>query len=97
MVGIRSAIYFSFMVVTGSVWGLLSALARVLPVRPRFTFISQWAILNVAMLKVICGLGYRVEGRENVPKEPCVILSKHQSTWETMIMQLLFPPVTWVL
>jgi 1-acyl-sn-glycerol-3-phosphate acyltransferase len=32
-----------------------------------------------------------VIGRENMPAEPCVILSKHQSAWETMTLQDCVP------
>ena len=39
----------------------------------------------------------RVIGRENVLKEPCIIISNHQSTWETLAFQTIFPAHTWVL
>ena len=34
---------------------------------------------------------------ENAPSEPTVILSKHQSAWETIAFQAIFPPQAWVL
>ncbi len=37
------------------------------------------------------GIDYRVEGRENIPDRPAVILSKHQSAWETVVLQQVFP------
>lgn len=37
------------------------------------------------------GIRPRVIGLENMPKEPCVILAKHQSAWETMTLQDLVP------
>lgn len=46
---------------------------------------------------VICGVRYRVIGAENIPRVPCVILSKHQSAWETMALQTIFPPQVWVM
>lgn len=46
---------------------------------------------------VICGVRYRVIGAENIPQQPCVILSKHQSAWETMAWQTIFPPQVWVM
>ena len=39
----------------------------------------------------ILGIRPKVIGLENMPKEPCVILSKHQSAWETMTLQDLVP------
>ena len=58
---------------------------------------SQWSVFNLWLLKVICGIRYEVEGGENVPDEPCVIMCKHQSSWETLALQVLFPPQVWVL
>jgi phosphoglycolate phosphatase-like HAD superfamily hydrolase len=36
-------------------------------------------------------------GKENIPTTPCVIISNHQSTWETIGLQQVFPHQTWVL
>lgn len=43
------------------------------------------------MLKVICHLDYKLFGAENIRKDRNgVILSKHQSTWETFYLPVLF-------
>jgi 1-acyl-sn-glycerol-3-phosphate acyltransferase len=34
----------------------------------------------------------RIEGRENIPKEACIVFVKHESTWETLFVQTLFAP-----
>jgi 1-acyl-sn-glycerol-3-phosphate acyltransferase len=36
-------------------------------------------------------------GAENIPKKPTIVLSKHQSAWETLAFQQIFPPQVWVL
>jgi 1-acyl-sn-glycerol-3-phosphate acyltransferase len=51
----------------------------------------------VRLARSILGIGWRVEGSENLPSRPAVILSKHQSAWETMAFQLIFPPQVLVL
>jgi len=43
------------------------------------------------------GIRYRVLGVENIPCEPCVVLSKHQSAWETLAFQVIFPPQVYVI
>lgn len=48
------------------------------------------------LVKVICGLDYRVEGLENVPQGPCVLASKHQSAWDTFIFLVFFPSIAYV-
>jgi 1-acyl-sn-glycerol-3-phosphate acyltransferase len=40
---------------------------------------------------------YRVVGRDNLPTRPAVVLSKHQSTWETLAFQEILPPLVWVM
>lgn len=68
-----------------------------LPFRIRDRIIKQWVRNQIWMLKVLCGVRYEVEGRENIPKSGgMIVLSKHQSTWETFAFQLVFPPIVWV-
>jgi 1-acyl-sn-glycerol-3-phosphate acyltransferase len=38
-----------------------------------------------------------VLGAENLPRSPAIVLSKHQSAWETLAFQSIFPPLVWVL
>ena len=48
-------------------------------------------------LRVLCGLKYTVEGRENLPAGNHVIFMKHSSTWETYAIMILFQPLVWVM
>lgn len=68
-----------------------------LPALWRYYLITSWSHFFIWWAKVSCGLKYQVIGRENIPTEPCVILCNHQSTWETIFMQVLLPPQSWVL
>ena len=45
----------------------------------------MWCVEN------ILGIRANIRGLENMPAEPCVILSKHQSAWETVALQDLVP------
>jgi len=49
------------------------------------------------LARVICGVRYQVLGAEHIPSTPAIVLSKHQSAWETMAFQQIFPPQVWVL
>lgn len=49
-----------------------------------------WVRGTLLLLRLICGLSYRVEGLENLPAEPVVVASKHQSIWETMAFCHIF-------
>jgi 1-acyl-sn-glycerol-3-phosphate acyltransferase len=48
-------------------------------------------------LRALCGIRWTVEGHEHLPATPSVILSKHQSAWETLAFQQIFPPQVHVL
>jgi 1-acyl-sn-glycerol-3-phosphate acyltransferase len=58
---------------------------------------SYWAHFSLFWLKLTCNLGFEVRGRENIPNHPSIILCKHQSAWETIALQVIFPPQIWVL
>ncbi len=75
--------------------GLLVAL--LMPQLSRNRFLTGWPRAIIWWQKVVCGLRYEVIGRENIPERNGVLLSKHQSAWETFALQLVFPPQTWVL
>ncbi len=63
----------------------------------RYRVTSGWAHIMLFLTRVICGVRYRVLGMENIPKTPSIVLSKHQSAWETLAFQQIFPPQVWVL
>lgn len=68
-----------------------------LPPLPRYRILSRWGHVVIWMARVVVGIRFQVEGLENLPKDPCVILSKHQSAWETIAFQQIFPPLSFVL
>lgn len=76
---------------------LLSPLFLLTPYRVRYFYMTRWGRFAIWWLRVTCGLDFRVEGRENIPAEASIILANHQSAWETLVMQQIFPPQTWVL
>jgi 1-acyl-sn-glycerol-3-phosphate acyltransferase len=56
-----------------------------------------WCDWAVWWARVTCGIRFRVIGREHIPAGACVVLSKHQSAWETLYVQSLFYPAATVL
>jgi 1-acyl-sn-glycerol-3-phosphate acyltransferase len=63
----------------------------------RCKFILIWNRFVIFWLKITCGVRYQVFGAENLPKQPYVALSKHQSQWETVFLQAFLFPVSFVL
>lgn len=94
---IRSFLFLILYGGTAILFSLIGVLIWPLPFKQRYWVVSRWAVMNIWLLKIICGLRLEVEGRDNIPTEPCVILCKHQSAWETLALQAVFPPQVWVL
>lgn len=94
---VRSCLFALLQIVVTPLFALIALLTFPFKPHTRFRIISQWSRLMVAAARVICGIRYRVLGSENMPHEPCVVLSKHQSAWETLAFQVIFPPHVWVL
>ncbi len=94
---LKSLLFSIFMIASTVVVATLGLLLFLLPFKPRFAVIRTFAVMNIFLLKHLCGLDYVIEGQENIPTGTAIIFSKHQSTWETLALQLIFPPLTFVL
>lgn len=66
-----------------------------LPLKTRYKIITSWAKSNVTVLKYVCKVDYKLEGMENIPQGAAVVLSNHQSTWETLALQKFLPEQVW--
>lgn len=94
---LRSAVFEAVRLALTVVFALISLLTFAFQPLTRYRIITAWSHLIVALAQVICGVRYRVIGRENLPDEPSIVLSKHQSAWETLAYQVILPPQVWVL
>ena len=97
MLLLRSLLYF-----VGSIIRLIlisfSGLLLIFASYPtRQKYLSQWAIFCMWWLKITLNIKTNVVGRENIINSSCIIISNHQSTWETLAFQTIFPAHTWVL
>ena len=93
----RSLLFFLSMLIITPIFTILIILFIPLSGVTRSRVASYWAHLSLFLLKVTCNLGFEVRGRENIPNHPSIILCKHQSAWETIALQVIFPPQIWVL
>jgi 1-acyl-sn-glycerol-3-phosphate acyltransferase len=76
---------------------LLALMLIPLPAPKRSQIVAGWARFVMRWLALTCNLKYRVIGANNILRHPCIILAKHQSAWETIAFQAIFPPQIWVL
>ena len=97
MVLLRALLFYAGLVLATLIFAPVSLVLLAVPLHRRFRIMSQWSVFNLWWLRLTCGLTYEVRGREHVPDGPCIILCKHQSAWETLALQQVFPAQVWVL
>jgi 1-acyl-sn-glycerol-3-phosphate acyltransferase len=99
MVLLRSLVYFLLMALSILLMGLpLALLGWAMPMSWRHGIGNAWGQVNLWLMHGVCGLTYRVKGMEHIPPGGSVIMSKHQSTWETIALRAMLPKSqAWVL
>ncbi len=92
--GLRAVAFYTVYVFTAGLWGAVVLLVGwALPYRARFAFgVSVWSHFALLWLRLTCGVSARVIGAENIPSRPCIVFSRHESSWETLFLQSLFKP-----
>jgi 1-acyl-sn-glycerol-3-phosphate acyltransferase len=95
---LRSLVFALFQSIVTPVYALAVVLMFWLPPVPRFRFITGWCWLNLFAARWICGIRHRIVGAENIPPRTSahIVMSKHSSTWETLALNFLFPPLAFV-
>ena len=91
LAGLRSAAFVVFLALTVIPWGTAAVLYSIVARSDRLYWMcAGWLRVATWGAKAICGVHARVQGRENLPDGAVVMLSKHQSTWETFAMLAIF-------
>jgi 1-acyl-sn-glycerol-3-phosphate acyltransferase len=98
---LRSMLFLlGYFAVTG-LYGTLALFLWVLPRHWQHRIIISWTTVVIYWLRITCGVKWQVHGREHLAacrdRGPLVVLSKHQSTWETLFLQNLFYPTSTIL
>nr|WP_246265291.1 lysophospholipid acyltransferase family protein [Aromatoleum diolicum] len=93
----RSLLFAIVLAIVTPPYAIFGVLTFPFPPRVRHRIITSWAPLVMWFVWHLLGIRYKVIGSENIPRVPSVIFSKHQSAWETMALQVIFPPLCFVL
>lgn len=67
------------------------------PFRVKWAVAATWGHFTLWAGRVVCGMDVSTEGKENIPDEPAVFLTKHTTAMETYWQIAELPPSTWVL
>lgn len=99
MILVRSLLYYALLMLSVAVFGLwILAVSLFGPVSSVDRAATRWGLLNLWLLRWICNLDYRLTGLDNLPNRACIVMSKHQSAWETIALRGLLPDAqSWVL
>ncbi len=92
----RSIVFWIWQILATLLMGGPVLLCSLFSFKVSYFFALTWIRMNVYGLRFICGVKWHVQGREHIPEKPCVVLCKHQSTWDTYFMPILFVPSTYV-
>ncbi|MDF3047783.1 MAG: 1-acyl-sn-glycerol-3-phosphate acyltransferase [Candidatus Midichloriaceae bacterium] len=91
MNSIKSAAFLIFLATWSVLSGLLGTITFLSFNRKIISRVGYlWAMGGHLYLKYICGVKIKIEGEENVPKAPFIIVCKHQSAWETLFFLIYF-------
>jgi len=95
---IGSTLFFIYIIISVLVYSPLVLFCILLPFTIRYKVANLWAVSIMAAARICCHLTYEVEGLENLPKDQAfIVLSKHQSAWETLSLRVILPMQTTVL
>ncbi|QLH40225.1 MAG: 1-acyl-sn-glycerol-3-phosphate acyltransferase [Defluviicoccus sp.] len=97
MTALRSALFAILAVLWTLVLGIAYLPLLVLPRRAMQRLAAFWCRGLIALARLCCGLRWRLEGAEYLPQGAAIIVSKHQSAWETLAFHLLFKDPVYVL
>lgn len=97
MIVLRSLLFWMLAVLLTVPAGLALVLLTLLPLRARFFTVGLWRRAFMGVIRHVLGVRMVVEGRENIPAKPVLVLAKHQSAWETVALQEIFVPAVFVL
>lgn len=98
----RNLLFYLGLIPSICFFGIIASLTFFLPYQYRYWLITRWSYFFIFWAKITCDLKYKVEGLSHLShaylsKNPVIVLSNHQSAWETIFFQTLLPPQCWVL
>ncbi|GAB1255509.1 1-acyl-sn-glycerol-3-phosphate acyltransferase [Aurantivibrio plasticivorans] len=92
---IRSVIFNIVLYTTGIIYGTLCLTFILAPKRARFHLVLLWVRFAMWWMRIACGIKITVIDHNDGPlKTPHVVLSKHQTMWETLFLQYYFLPIS---
>jgi 1-acyl-sn-glycerol-3-phosphate acyltransferase len=93
---LRSLAFWIVFPVSLMLFATLLLLTVPFSLKARWALVQRWVHFILWWLRVTCKLSHEVQGAEHITREAGIVFSKHQSTWETIALQQIFPLQVWV-
>lgn len=98
MLLIRSLLFYFGYAASALVFGTISLFLWCLPISWRYAILVPWNHVVLGWLRLTCNIRVEVIDHNKELKDgPYVILSKHQTSWETLFLQTYFQPLSTIL
>jgi len=92
----RSLLFMLILLVVTPPYTLGVILCRPLPHHMRRQTVVPWVNFVIWLVKHVLGIPYRLLGAGNIPARAVIVLAKHQSAWETFMLQEVFTDTVFV-
>lgn len=96
MQALRNTLYVLLQLVMTPLYAFAICGCFWLPPRQRNLMCASYTELFIWFAKHLCRIDYEIIGGENIPARPFIVLAKHSSTWETLMLETHFAPGSFV-
>jgi len=88
---LRALLFTLFQIITVVPIALCCLICAPLPLAWRYRLSMTWPRLQIWAARVLLGIRWQVIGQHHLPQGAAILLSKHQSTWETLFYPGFMP------
>ena len=86
MIFLRSLVFNVLFYAVFVFLAILALPTLLMPVRALMFMARLWANATLFLMRVICNIKVEFRGVEKIPEGPLVVVAKHQSFWETIVL-----------
>jgi 1-acyl-sn-glycerol-3-phosphate acyltransferase len=87
---LRSLVFNVLFYTVFVVLAIMALPAFLMPPRALLTVAEWWAKATIFLMRVVCNIEVEFRGADKIPEGPLVVVSKHQSFWETFALLQFF-------
>jgi 1-acyl-sn-glycerol-3-phosphate acyltransferase len=97
VIALRSLVFNALFYLVLAVYLVVAIPTLLMPRRAIIALARHWARVDLALLRIICGITVDWRGLEKIPQGAILVAAKHQSAWETFALLTLFDDPTFIL